>query len=35
MIAVAGGYLLFHERLRPTQWIGVFLTVAGLVLAVL
>ena len=35
VIAVAGGYLLFHERLRPTQWIGVFLTVAGLVLAVL
>lgn len=35
VIAVAGGYLLFHERLRFTQWIGVFLTVAGLVLVVL
>ena len=35
VIAVAGGYFLFHERLRPTQWLGVFLTVAGLVLAVL
>lgn len=35
VIAVAGGYVLFHERLRPTQWIGVFLTVAGLILAVL
>jgi drug/metabolite transporter (DMT)-like permease len=35
VIAVAGGYLLFRERLRATQWIGVFLTVAGLVLAVL
>ena len=35
VIAVAGGYFLFHERLRPSQWIGVLLTVVGLVLAVL
>jgi drug/metabolite transporter (DMT)-like permease len=29
-----GGFMLFHERLRRYQWIGVALVVAGLVLAV-
>lgn len=34
VISVMGGFLLFHERLRRYQWIGVALVVAGLVLAV-
>ena len=34
IISVMGGFLLFHERLRRHQWIGVALVVAGLVLAV-
>jgi len=34
VISVMGGFMLFHERLRRYQWIGVALVVAGLVLAV-
>jgi drug/metabolite transporter (DMT)-like permease len=34
VISVMGGFVLFHERLRRYQWIGVALVVAGLVLAV-
>ena len=34
VIAVAGGFLLFQERLRSHQWTGVALVAAGLLLAV-
>jgi drug/metabolite transporter (DMT)-like permease len=34
VISVIGGFMLFHERLRRYQWVGVGLVVAGLVLAV-
>lgn len=34
MIAIVGGYMLFRERLIGTQWLGLVLTVGGLVLAV-
>ena len=34
IIAILGGYLIFNERFAPTQWIGLGLTMAGLVLAV-
>jgi drug/metabolite transporter (DMT)-like permease len=34
MIAIVGGYMLFKERLLGTQWLGLLLTIGGLVLAV-
>ncbi len=34
VIAVVGGFVLFNERLRTHQWLGVALVVGGLVLAV-
>ncbi len=34
VIAVIGGLVLFHERLRNYQWLGVAFVVGGLVLAV-
>jgi drug/metabolite transporter (DMT)-like permease len=34
IIAIIGGYLFFNERLRSSQWIGLALTILGLVLVV-
>lgn len=32
VVAIAGGLAVFHERLRPNQWVGVALVAAGIAL---